>query len=46
MDKHINVLSPKDEQIKDVNDVKKVKFKEVSPYDIHVNSSSKSVKDK
>lgn len=36
MDKYITVLSPKD----------KIKYKEVSPYDIHVNSSSKSVKDK
>lgn len=37
MDKYVDVLSPKD---------KKIKYKEVSPYDIHVNSSSKSVQDK
>ena len=37
MDKYVNVLTPKDT---------KSKYKEVSPYDIHVNSSSKSVKDK
>ena len=37
MDKRVDILVPKD---------KKIKYKEVSPYDIHVNSSSKSIKDK
>ena len=36
MDKYVKVLSPKN----------KIKFKQVSPYDIHVTSTSKSVKKK